>query len=266
MSGAPPIDSRTPARATVLLGQPALPDLVRLTAAARGLTGLVFSEHTPADDPTLMRLSSGSGPTLEVRLQPTPYQEMGRLLRGLTSPSDAEAEATSAHLELSATGLAGDPRRRDALWARLTCAVLQAAPTAVAAKLDHGVMFHRADVFLRTVHSEQPGALPLGVCVDLSVAQEGGGQPVPLVTFLTHGMPRYGRQDLYITAPRPLAPDALELSAFMVRKLYDAARDAFATGQEVGRTPKERLELKRTPSPINPDATVVRLDLTKEEP
>ena len=256
--------NHTPGQALLLLDQPTLPDLTRLQAAARHLTGLAFTEQPPAKDPALICLSSSSL-ILEVRLRPVPYDGAGRLLRGLTSPPIGETEASPAHLELSICGLPADPRRQDALVSRLTCALIQATPGTVAAKLEHGVMFHRAEVFVRTVQSEQPGALPLGICVDLTVAQQGGDQPEPLVTFLTHGMPRYGRQDIYITSPRSRAPEALELAALMVRSLYNSAPDAHATGQLVGPTTNTRLELKRQPSPINPSATVVRLDMIKEE-
>lgn len=258
--------TQAPVQAVVLLDEPSLPNIPRLTTAAQGLTGLTLTLQGPGEDPTLLRLSTGRGNhCLDIRLHDAPYPGAAQMLRGLTSPSQEEATAAPAYLELTVSGLPGDARRHDALLTRLVCATLQAAP-ANAAMLSHGVMFHRAEVFRRTVSNEQPGALPLGVCVDLTVAQEPlEAGPDPLVTFLTHGLPRYGREDLYITAPRSMAPDALGLAALMVRTLYTQPADALATDQKVGRTTQEGLQVKREQSPIYPDVTVWKIDMRQEE-
>jgi len=244
----------TTGTAIILLSGPALPDPARLAARALSLSGLTL-KNMLQKDPELLVLSSGGGPTLQVRLITAPYAAAAGMLRGLTSPAAGQAEAAPAHLEISATGLPSAPRRGDALLSRLVCAALLCLEEPAAAMLGHGVMFHRAGIFLRTVQGEQPGALPLGVCVDLTIAQEAD---TGLVTFLTHGMPRYGREDIYISAPRAMSPAALELAALMVRTLYEAPAGTLPAVQEGP-------ELTRQPSPIDPDATVVRIDLDQEE-
>ena len=241
--------------AILLLSRPALPDAGRLAASARLLTGLTLTRK-PEEDPDLLSFSTGSAPALQVRLVSAPYAVAARMLRGLTSPPPGQAEAAPAHLEISVTGLPRDPRRHDALLSRLVCAVLKASDAPAAAMLGHGVMFHRPGVFLRSVQGEQPGATPLGVCVDLSIAQEAD---TGLVSFLTHGMPRYSREDIYITAPRAMAPAALELAALMVRTLFAAPPGALPAQDGAGPA------LTRQPSPIDAEATVVRMDLAEEQ-
>ena len=131
------------------------------------------------------------------------------------------------------------------------------ASEAVAAMLGFGVMFHKAEVFSQTVMACEPGELPIGVCVDLTLAHE----PDEGLSFLTHGMPRHGREDLYISCPRQAGADAFELASLMVRWMLTDPDKQFPSGDTVGRTEQERLEIRRRRSPVDSDATVIWLDL-----
>ena len=246
--------------AFILASEPVEPDPDKLTAAAQRLLGVdLILEASGSEDSSGKAIQSYSvdgGPTLMVMMVDAPHPDVAAMPRGLTSPRAGLAEAAPAHYIVTALGLSGAPRQRDEWLARLTCAVVEASP-AVAAMLGFGVMFHAADIFQQTVASEDQGNLPMGVCIDLTVATEQDGR----LSFLTHGMPRYSREDLYVTAAAENGGGAFELASLLVRWQLSDPDKQFPTGDTVGRTAEEQIEVKRQASPIDQNTQVIRLDL-----
>ena len=92
--------------------------------------------------------------------------------------------------------------------------------------------------------------------VDVTAAQESATR----MSFLTHNLPRYGREDLYVTC-RIEGKGALDFVYAMLRWMLVDPDKQFPTGDTVGRTPEQKVRVQRVPSPIDDAVQVVRLDL-----
>lgn len=232
--------------------QPPPPDGV--IASARAL-GLELTLEPGADDMQSYAITGGG--LLVIALMP-PHPDAPRMATGPTSVPPPEAAASRAHLMLTALGLSGDERARDARMAALTAAVIDHVP-AVGAMLGHGVVFHKAALFrdMAKLGVEQ-GGLPPEIAVDITAARESETH----MSFLSHGMVRYGREEFYVTCPIQ-GKGALDFMFSMIRWLYTDPTKHLPTGETVGRTADEKIRIQRVPSPTGRGPEVIRLDLAR---
>ena len=243
----------------VLLAEAVLPEPGRLVKAAAefGLGRLTevkeVKEGDPSSEVQVFRLPAGS--TLMVALIPMPHPNVGSTAVGWAFPDREQAVAAPAHLIVSGLGLGGPPMERDGTMARLLAAVLQAG-SGVAAMLGDGVTWIARETFVNVVGSCPEGEFPLPACVDVTVAGEDRNR----ASLLTHGMQRYGREELYVTTPRRKGGEALAFVWDIAQWLLSIEK-APPTGDTVGRTAEEKVRVKRVPSPTGRGSKVVRLDL-----
>ncbi len=154
-------------------------------------------------------------------------------------------------------GLDGDTAHRDRTMAALTAAVI-AGVEPVGAMLGHGVLFHHPEVFAElAIAYASAGELPIEICVDVTAAHEPGGR----MSFLTHGMQRYGHEEFYITAPVK-GQGALDFTLSMMRWMITDPTANLPTGDTVGRTAEEKILVQRTPNPTGEGPEVIHLDLS----
>jgi hypothetical protein len=186
-----------------------------------------------------------------------PHPDAAGMPLGITSPPAEDVAAAPAHLVVGAVGLTGDERDRDTVLAKLTAAVVDCTD-AVAAMLGHGAIFHRAGIFADAAKlaADEHEPLPVELAVDITAAPESATH----MSFLTHGMQRYGREELYITCPVE-GTGALSLVYTIARWILGDPTVALPTGDTVGRTAEERLLVQRVPSPTGGGPDVIRLDL-----
>ncbi|MBK9035289.1 MAG: hypothetical protein IPL61_29225 [Myxococcales bacterium] len=179
--------------AFVLLRDPSYPE-PDLVIASAGSLGIELSVDAPSGD--LQTFTFGDGGVLFVALMP-PHPDAPNMASGPTAVPPPEATAARAHLMVTALGLTGAERERDTRMAALTAAVIEHVP-AVGAMLGHGVVFHKAALFrdMAKLGVEQ-GALPSEIAVDITTARESEDR----MSFLSHGMARYGREEIYVTCP-----------------------------------------------------------------
>lgn len=236
----------------VLLERAEYPDPGALVAAAREL-GLTVRLESADDEGPVTYDIAGAG-TLLVMLIDAPHPDAASMSRGLASPEPSELESMTAHYVVTALGLPGDPPVRDALMAALTAAVVRASPS-IAAMLGHGVAFHKASFFGDAVAAAE-GELPTLVCIDVTMSAE----PDDRMSFLTHGMARYGREEFLVTASQQ-GRGALDFLLGLMRWMLAEPDKHLPTGETVGRTADERVLIQRVPSPLGEGPEVIRLDL-----
>jgi hypothetical protein len=244
--------SAGPALSFVLLERGEYPDPGALVAAAEELGLTLRPEALAAEGPVTYDIA-GAG-TLLLMLIDAPHPDAAQMSRGLASPEPADLARATAHYVVTALGLPGELPVRDALMATLTAAVVRASPS-IAAMLGHGVVFHKAEFFADVAASAE-GELPTLVCVDVTM----GAEPDSRRSFLTHGMSRYGREELLVTAPQR-GKGPLDFLLGLIRWMLADPDKELPTGETVGRTADERVLIQRVPSPLGEGPEVIRLDL-----
>lgn len=244
-----------PETAFVLLAESAAPDPAAVVAAAQQL-GLDLALETDSVHEGIQSFRLGDA-TLMSMLVAAPHPDAPEMPYGPTSPRLEEAVAAPAHLIATALKLDGDARARDAVMAGFTAALIRSTP-AIAAMLGHGIVFHKAALFADLAAlGVQEGALPPELAVDITAARESETH----MSFLTHNMPRYGREDFYITCPIQ-GRGALDFLFSLVRWMLSDPDKHLPTGDTIGRTASEKVEIQRVPNPADATAQVIRLDLT----
>jgi hypothetical protein len=185
----------------------------------------------------------------------------------VTSPPYEQIAVSPAHLVVAAQGLPGGARERDTILAILTAAVMDgvdaggrspgAADVTVGAMLGHGVVVHRARLFAdyARLAAQERSPLSVEVAVDITAAQESPTR----MSFLTHGLRRYGREEFFVTCPIE-GKGALAFVLTMARWMLADADKQLPTGETVGRTEDEKLVIQRVPHPKG-GPEVIRLDL-----
>lgn len=239
--------------AFVLARSAALPEPRAVIATARRLGLLLALESA---DPDILTFAGPGSVALVVALMPAPHPDAPHMAIGPTSPSSEEIADTQAHFIVTILGLDGEPRTRDTHAAALATTVIENVD-AVGAMLGHGVVFHRAQLFAEMAAlGLEEGALPPELAVDVTIARTSETQ----VSFLTHGMARYGREEFYVTAPIA-GHGALGFVFAMVRWLLTDPHKQLPTGDTVGRTPEERVVVQRVPHPTGDGPDVIRIEL-----
>jgi hypothetical protein len=230
-------------------------DLVSKQAARFGYgdVSLKPSSDAPAD---VQVYDFGQDRRVSVALMRRRHPAASHLRRGLLSPDRDTTTAAPAHLIVTLQGVEGSALRRDWELARVMAA-FTASSEAIAAKLGHGIMFYRADLFSELVEASGSDEFPLEVCVDLTLAEESEQR----ISLLTHGLSRYGREEFFVTSAKEAIEDAVDFTWGVSRWILDDADKQFHTGRVVGRNRFERIEIKRMPSPTDGTTQVIRLDM-----
>ncbi|MBP8811284.1 MAG: hypothetical protein KBG48_35390 [Kofleriaceae bacterium] len=239
--------------AFVLLREARLPEPAAVVAAAAAV-GLRLRAGAVVDDAVGFTVAGGG--SVHVSLVAARHPDAGKTALGPTAITATEALAAPAHLVLGARGLPGPVRARDAALAAVVAATIDHAP-ALAAMLGHGVIFHKAAWFRSLAASgAAAGALPAELAVDVTIARESETR----MSFLSHGLVRHDREELYVTCPLRGA-GAYEFVRDMVRWLYADPPKRPPTGATVGRSPTERLVIARVPNPSGRGPEVIKLEL-----
>ncbi len=241
--------------AFILVAKAELPSAGALIEAAKRY-GHALQADVSQDAHSASFERSGGG-SLLVALMPAPHPDVPHMTTGPTSPSREELSTHRAHLIVTALGLEGDVRARDAALAGLASAVATACPSAVGMMLGHGVIFHKVPLYCELAAlALEEGELPAEIAVDLTTGPEPGER----MSFLTHGMARYGREELYVTCPIR-GKGALGFVFDMVRWLLTDRAKELPTGDTLGRTKDEKILVQRVESPTGQGPPVIRLDL-----
>jgi hypothetical protein len=247
--------------AFVLLEPPALPAPDAVVRAA-GVLGVTLT-HTPgggedADDGATMSFELPTGATLIAALMPAPHPDAPSML-GPLSPSPDEVARSRAHLIVTVMGLEGDVDQVDLQAAALTAALVDGCEGAIGAMLGDAAVFTKAKLFrdLAALGVEQ-GRLPAELAISITAA----GEPDDRMSFLTHGMVRHGREELFVTCPVH-GRGAFDFVLGMTRWLYGDPDKHLPTGDTVGRTPSEKIVVQRVPNPTGEGPEVIRLDLER---
>jgi hypothetical protein len=191
-----------------------------------------------------------------VALMPLPHPDVPGMPTGPTSPKPEALAAAKAHLIITIQGLEGPDRERDAEAAALATSVIENVD-AVGAMLGHGVVFHEAKAFadLAALGREE-GVLPPEIAVDVTAAR----QSATTMSFLTHGMQRYGREEIWVTCPIA-GKGAAGFVYGLVRWLLTDLDKQLPTGDTIGRTASEKVPIERVPNPTGKGPEVIWLDL-----
>jgi hypothetical protein len=211
---------------------------------ASGETSLRFElENEPAAELTVTFIKA-------------PPPDLAKMPVGVMSPTAKEAQVTTAHMILTARGLTGDERQRDTTMAALAAAVIENTE-AIGVMLGHGVVFHEAQYFAELAAAGvKDGALPVEAAVSITADLATGAR----MAFLTHGMDRYGHDELYVTCPVQ-GKGALHFIFGVLRSLLARPDASLQDGDTVGRSDDERLPVRRVPHPTADGPDVVRVDL-----
>jgi hypothetical protein len=240
-----------PAVAFVLLENAQDPDPAALVRAAAKFGYSLVHEPGSAGPSTFAIEGGGS---LMIMLIAAPHPDADEMAPGLAAPSAEDLQRMRAHYIIALMGAPTGPREEDTMLAQLTAATVRASP-AIAAMLGHGICFHRAAFFADMVEAD-PAGLPLIVCVDITRAPEPGDR----MSFLTHGMIRYGREEFFVTASQR-GKGALDFLLGLMNWMIADKDKHLPTGDTVGRTADERVVVQRVPNPLGEGPEVIRLDL-----
>ena len=195
--------------------------------------------------------------TLFVMVVSVPHPDVAEMSRGPLSPEDYDALiAAPAHCIVTAMGLDGTADEVDIKMAALTASVL-AGVSAVGVLMMPGVLFHRPNLFAECARDAVASSeVPMLICVDITGAQESDTH----MSFLTHNMQRYGRENFYIIAPID-GSDALDYVLSMISWMLSDRDYHLPTGDTVGRTAGEKIVVQRVPNPTGEGPEVIRLEL-----
>ena len=240
--------------AFVLVNTPEYPDAAHVIATGKRL-GLTMT--AVSNEPLCFELPHGG--SLIAMLMPAPHPDVPGMPFGPTSPPPEEAVAAGAHYVLTAQGLTGSLRERDTQMALLATTIIDNTD-AVGAMLGHGVLFHKARLFAAMAElAAKEGVLPPEIAIDITNARESPTR----MSFLTHNMERYGREELYITCPIR-GTGALDFVFQLVRWMLTDLDKQFPTGDTLGRTAEEKIRIERVPNPTGHGPDVIRLELDGE--
>ena len=246
-----------PDLAFVLVARPELPALDAVVASAARV-GVTLTDGK-VDDGVLSFEVQGGG-LFFAALMKAPHPDAPHMASGPTSVSPEEAAAAPAHFIVTAMSLEGTALERDTRMAALASTIVDNVP-AVAAMLGHGVVFHQAKLFADLARrGAEQGELPPELAVDITAARESEER----MSFLSHGLVRYGREEIYMTCPIR-GKGALDFMFSLVRWLLTDREKQLPTGETLGRSDDEKVTIQRVPNPAGAGGDsaplVIRLDL-----
>lgn len=231
---------------------PAIDSAAVVAAAAElGLEWTALAQEDP-DGPLSFQFGDATIMALAI---PAMHPDIPNMPVGPTGADPEELKATQGHVIVTALGLNGDEATRDCEIAVFTAVVMKTTDP-VGAMLGHNTHFHKAEVFEQLVLSNvAEGRPPLPVLVSVTVAGDGSGR----MSFLSHGMERYGNEDLYVTCSVE-GTGAVPFVYDMMSWFFELDEE-LPTGDTIGRDEDEHLTIQRVPSPADADRIVMRLDL-----
>lgn len=238
----------------VLVTEARYPEPAAVIAAADEL-GLVLRVSVDDAEPGMLTFDGEGEPFFIAMLMEAPHPDALDMPVGPMSPSRDDIASTQGHFILTAVGVEGDNAARDLVMAQFTAAIVKAT-SAVAAMLAHGVVWHRGELYHELVGvGATEGELPVELAIDVTGAAEADGR----CSFLTHGLARYDREELYVTCSRQ-GTGAIGF-VFDIARWILAEDPALPTGDTIGRSSEERLLVQRVPSPRGEGKDVIRVDL-----
>ena len=120
-----------------------------------------------------------------------------------------------------------------------------------------GVFFHRPALFSDTAKeglAEQ--TLPVLTAIDITVAAEGDDR----MSILSHNMPRYGHEDLYVTCHQEDS-GAFDFMLNMINFHLSDRNYLIPTGDTLGGDKDQRIRVQRVANPTGHGQDVIKLDL-----
>ena len=242
-----------PNLAFVLVREAVLPNAEQLGAAIAGL-GLQLGEDPIEQKDDTLAVPLAEGTTLLVSQMPVPHPSAAEMPLGLTSPDEGAIAECKAHYIVALIGMDAEPLARDIFACRAVTAVVRTS-SAIGAMFGWGRSFHDAELWERLDPDANEENPPIELLIDASIADEGQGR----LSILTHGMPRYGRENLHVFAPHAKGQDAAEFCFQLAHLLVSDPEIQYPTGDTVGRSAREKHRVDRGPSPIDPEETVMIL-------
>lgn len=240
----------------VLVSQNMVPDPAQVIAEA-GRLGVGLAHEM--GEPTMLNFSIDGGGMLIVMHVDAPHPDAATMPVGPTSPEPSIVAGHVGHYVATAMNLPDDGLNHDVVMGIVTAALIRSSP-AVAAMLGQGAIFHRADVFAGFV--EAAGTeIASEIAVDITAARESEDR----MSFLTHGLDRYGREEFYVTSSVH-GQGALDYVMALAKWMIADRDKVLPTGDTVGRTADEQIIVQRVPSPIEGRPPVIRLDMDMETP
>lgn len=215
---------------------------------------LRLAEEQPAGGRPLV-FEGPAGLTMLAMSIEAPHPDAAKLAVLPWSARPDELAAHRAHIIVAVLGLPADARVQDPVLARLALAVGRASD-ALGLIFGSGITAHRLDLAATLLVGQEPTQAPVELTVDLRVYAEPPGG----VAVLTHGLPRYKREDFLIRTRRGVA-EAVALAQVMSRWMVEDPKKELPTDDTVGRTADEKLTVQRVPHPDGGGETVVLLDM-----
>jgi hypothetical protein len=242
--------------AFVVTAQSAAPDPSVIVKHAREF-GFELT-HRPSDRPSdedeaLSFDIAGGGYVLVAWLQLNAHPDAHAF--GPFSATADELKAARGTLVVTTPPIDAPLEQRDLRLAALASAVA-GADGAIAVRSGHSLLLVKAALFTEMVRiSLSAGALVPEIAVDITTKHEFG----PRMRFLTNGMERFGREELYVTCSID-GKGALPFMLDMVRWLLTDRAKQLPTGHTVGRTPEEKIVVRRVSNPERKGREVIKLD------
>ena len=240
----------------VLLSQNVYPDPAKVIADA-GRLGLSLAHEM--GEPNMLNFRIEGGGELIVMPVDEPHPDAAAMPVGPTSPEPSIIAEHVGHLVATALNLPEGPMPHDVVMGIVTTALIHSTP-AVAAMLGHGAIFHRSDMFAAFVEAAGTD-IATEIAVDITAARESEDR----MSFLTHGLERYGREELYVTSSID-TDGALDYVVVLAKLMITDQDKVLPTGDTVGRTADEHSLVQRVPSPIEGKPPVIRLDMDLKAP
>lgn len=223
-------------------------------AASASELGQVWTAVPSDDGEAAITFSVGDATVIVMPIEAM-HPDIPQMPVGPTGANPEQLATTEGHVIITALGTTGSQLERDCEMA-MFAAVIAGATDAAGVMLGHNAYFHRTDVFGQLVAAgAAEGHPPLPILVSVTVAGDGSGR----MSFLTHGLDRYGKEDLYVTCPVE-GTGAVAFVYDTMTWFFDLA-EPLPTGDSLGREESERIEIQRVPNPADGERLVVRLDL-----
>ncbi|MGI9519437.1 MAG: hypothetical protein ACR2NP_20465 [Pirellulaceae bacterium] len=247
--------------AFVIVSDVKQPESAPIIAAAKEMgIGLALSEDRETeeneDQPEIDTYDIDGGGSLMVTLMPGPHPDVAEMAGGPLSPDDMDVLINApAHCIVTAIGLEGTIDEIDIRMSGLTAAVLNGCHAVGVLKMP-GVLFHRPELYTECAkRGVDENELPMLICVDITAAREGPSE----MSFLTHNLPRYGREDLYITCSTE-GEGAFDFVLDMIGWLLSDRDYQLPTGDTIGRNADEKIKINRVASPLGEGPEVIHLE------
>lgn len=197
------------------------------------------------------------GQTVFVMLMPIPHPDVKEMARGPLSPDDMDSVINGiGHYIVTVTGLEGTVDEVDIKMSAITASLMAGCKPLGVLKMP-GVLFHRPDLFASCAkEAVESNRLPMLISVDITAAQENDSH----MSFLTHNLQRYGREEFYVVAPSE-GKGALDYVINLIQWMLNERDYHLPTGDTVGRTADEKIIVQRVPNPTGEGADVIRLEI-----